>query len=210
MRKWKARINYSWLKNDELAVLTGKVSEALTDNPDFVSPNALIDTFKEAAADYLAKLQMATRGGSKHDIDMKDESRVNLLVAFREVAQAVNSVAQGSAAVISRAGLILGKQPSSLNRPGIILRVRLGDGTVSGEIAVSFQPDRVATEYLIEIGRALPGTETISWEQTFNARSSRKFFISDLDPGTRYYVRVQGRNAVGSGDWSESTSIIAR
>lgn len=56
MRKLKARIDYSRLKNDELAVLAGKVREALTDNPNFESPNSVIDSFKDAAADYIAKL----------------------------------------------------------------------------------------------------------------------------------------------------------
>ena len=210
MRRLKARIDYSHLRHEELAVLAGKVSNALTDNPHFTSPNTLIETFTELAADYIAKLQIAIRGGSKNDNDQKEESRVKLLAAFRELANLVNSVAQGSAAIISSSALMLGKPNSALTKPGLILLVRMGDGTVSGEIGIRFQADKAATEYLIEIGRMLGDTESITWEKSYTVRNSRRFIVGNLEPGTRYFARVQGRNALGSGDWSEFTSIIAR
>jgi len=210
MKRLKARIDYSHLRYEELAVLAGKVSNALTDNPNFTSPNTLIETFTELAADYIAKLQVAIRGGSKNDNDQKEESRVKLLAAFRELANLVNSVAQGSAAIISSSALILGKPNSALTKPGLILLVRMGDGAVSDEIGIRFQADKAATEYLIEIGRMLGDTENITWEQSYTVRNSRKFIVGNLEPGTRYFARVRGRNALGSGDWSEFTSIIAR
>ncbi|MFD2966322.1 fibronectin type III domain-containing protein [Sphingobacterium bambusae] len=210
MRRLKARIDYTNLRNEELAVLAGKVSIALADNPHFTTTNTLIESFMELAADYMEKLQVAIRGGSKNDKELKDESRVKLLDAFRELAHLVNSVAQGSAAIISSTALIPGKPSSTLTKPGPIMLVRMGDGTVSGEISVRFQADKVATEYLIEVVRMLGDTESISWEQSYAVRNSRRFIIGNLEPGTRYFARVQGRNALGSGDWSESTSIIAR
>lgn len=210
MKKIKANTGYTRFRESELAIFAGKVADAVTDNPHFDPANPAIANFKALVEDYTTKLQIATRGGSKHDNDLKKESRDKLRLGLQLLAQYVNSVAQGNEAIISSAGLITNKPDEATAIPEKVVDVRLQDGDFSGHLKISFIPQKGVSEYHIQVGRTLAGSEAITWGEIHLARSSRGNFIANLEPGVRHYIRVRAHNVMGDGDWSEFASLIVR
>lgn len=210
MRKDRVISNYTYLSDDELAALAGKILGAMTGNPNFENPTPEMEILEGAVTDYRTKHEIAIRGGSVLEKRLKNESREHLLGQLSQLAHYVNTVAMGRLAVLTSSALILAKHPSGVVVPAVIERVLLKDGSLSGQMQVSFTSQRAIWEYEIQIGEWPVESPDIEWGESFFTTTSRGTVIASLEAGKRYYVRVRARNAKGTGDWTEGVSMIVR
>lgn len=211
MRRDKVITNYTRVKESELAILAGKVAAQMEGNTLF--SNDLKPTAAEllaAAEDYRIKHEVAINGGSKHEKELKKESRTKLLGMLSDLAHAVNMEAKGNPVALSSTGLILHKQHVPASLPGTTLRIMLRDGLVSGQMRTDFDKIPETYEYEIQIGTMDPVQQQIDWSVTKITTSSSGNTIESLTPGILYYVRVRGKNRLGYGNWSDAVSLIAR
>ncbi|MBL1410357.1 fibronectin type III domain-containing protein [Sphingobacterium faecale] len=211
MRRDKVITNYAKIKESELAILAGKVAAQMEGNANF--SNDLKPTAAEllaAAEDYRIKHEVAINGGSKHEKQLKKESKTKLLDMLSDMAHAINIEAKGNAVALSSTGLILQKQHVPVSLPGTTLRVVLRDGPVSGMMRTDFDKIPETYEYEIQIGTMDTVRQEIDWGKTLITTTSSQNYMDNLTPGTLYYVRVRGKNRLGYGNWSDAVSLIAR
>lgn len=211
MRKEKVKTDYTGVKDSELAILAGKVAGFMEGNTLFsadIKPSAA--ELLAAAEDYRVKHEVAINGGSSHEKELKKEAKLKLQGMLTHLAHMVNIESKGNTVALSSTGLIFNKQPSALQEPGVTDRIILKDGRLTGQMRVDFDKIPNAYEYEIEVGEMDSASERIIWGETHLTPSSNNTIIAPLTAGTRYYVRVRGRNKVGTGDWSDPVSMIVR
>lgn len=207
MRKEKVISNYTSQTDSELSILAGKVVGSLTDNENFTDLNPALEDLKELTDDYRAKLEVASRGGSVFEVSLKNESRNALIGGLRILAHHVNMIADGSLAILSSTGLILTKQPSAVQVPGVSERIMVKHGHLKGQVRLDFTPVKNTWAYEIEAGKAdVDGV--LNWENQYQSTSSRGVVLGPFISGTEVYVRVRARNGKGQGDWSAHASIV--
>ena len=209
MRKEKVISNYVRLSDNELAILSGKAVGALDGNTNFPNLNPDLTVLEGLSEDFRTKHEIASRGGSVLEVSLKNESREALLGGLRILSHHVNTVANGSLAQLNSTGLILAKQPSKVEVPGISDRVLLRDAHLKGQVRLDFTPVRNAWEYEIALGENGNG-DTILWEEEYKSTSSQGIVLAPLVSGSEVHVRVRARNGRGTGDWSDSSSIIVK
>lgn len=206
-------INYGVLSDYELSTLAGRVKNAMQDvdtaasfpdaDPDAAALSLLVE-------DFIARHEVASRGGSTLEVSQKNESREVLLHGLRKLASYANGIALGRTSLLLSTGLTLvsSQRPSQL--PGVTARVQLRDGRISGQMRLDFQSVKGAWEYEVEVGSSLVDEGEISWDHTQHTTSSRANVLTGIVPGLRYHVRVRARNGRGLGDWSEPAILIGR
>lgn len=211
MRKDKVKTDYTSVKDSELAILAGKIAGFMEGNSHFsadIKPSAA--ELLAAAEDYRIKHEVAINGGSSHEKELKKEAKLTLQGMLTHLAHMVNIEAKGNTVALSSTGLMFNKQPTAQQEPGITERIILRDGRLTGQMRVDFDRIYNAYEYEIAVGEMDSASDRIIWNELYLTSSSSNTIIAPLTPGTRYYVRVRGRNKIGTGDWSDPVSMIVR
>ncbi|MFD2554213.1 fibronectin type III domain-containing protein [Sphingobacterium tabacisoli] len=211
MRRDKVKTDYTGVKDSELAILAGKIAGFMEGNTLFstdIKPTAA--ELLAAAEDYRIKHEVAINGGSTHEKELKKAAKSKLQGMLTHLAHMVNIEAQGNTVALSSTGLIFNKQHTAQQEPGTTDRIILRDGRLVGQMRVDFDRIHNAYEYEIQVGEMDSTSERIIWGDTHLTPSSNNTVIAPLTPATRYYVRVRGRNKIGTGDWSDPVSMIVR
>lgn len=209
MRKERVISSYYKLTDSALATLAGKVVGALDNNANFLNLTPPFTILQGLSDDYRAKYSVASRGGSVLEVSLKNESRKALLDALRILAHHVNGVANGNLVMLIGSGLILAKQPTKIEIPEISERVILRDSHLKGQLRLDFTLVKNAWEYEIAVG-GLDENGIINWENEYQSTASQGIVLAPLVSGSEVFVRVRARNGKGTGDWSESTSLIVK
>jgi hypothetical protein len=209
MRREKVISNYYRLRDSELATMAGKVLGALEGNGHFTDLTPPLPELKVLIEDYQTKHEVASRGGSVLEVSLKNESRETLLNALRILAHHVNMVADGRLTLLNSTGLILAKQPTRVNIPGVIERLTLKDAALTGQVRLDFTRIKEAWEYEITVG-GLDIDGKLEWIQTHSSTNSKGIVLSPFESGSRVYIRVRACNGRGCGDWSEHASTIVK
>lgn len=210
MRKERLLLSYTHLTDYELSTLAGRVLAAMTDNDNFPDPTPSLAELEPLVNTYRTRHEIASRRGSALEISQKNESRQQLLEAFKQLAFYINTVSDGSQPMLVSSGLILASQPREVYVPDIPRLLRLRDGRVSGQMRLDFEPVKDALEYLYTVSDTVDEQGNIVWPDPVLTTRSRRNFIDPVEPGTTYFARVRARNSKGLGDWSETVSLIAR
>lgn len=213
MKKEKVRSNYEKLTDYELATLGGRVVRAMqeTSTADFFTdPQPSMEDLESFVTDYVEKHEIASRRGSALEISMKNESRENVLLALRTLANYVNEKARGHMSKLLSTGLQLVSQPGRIDVPSVPQEIKLKDGALSGQIKVSFKRAKNVWMYDIQLGTEAPPGEELDWGELYQTTVSRGTVIGNLTIGQRYYVRVRALNGKGAGDWSQPISMLVR
>lgn len=210
MRKERLLLSYTHLTDYELSTLAGRVLAAMTDNDNFPDPTPSLAELEPLVNTYRSRHEIASRRGSALEISQKNESRQQLLEAFKQLAFYINTVSDGSQPMLVSSGLILASQPREVYVPDIPRLLRLRDGRVSGQMRLDFEPVKDALEYLYTVSDAVDEQGNVVWPDPVLTTRSRRNFIDPVEPGTTYFARVRARNSKGLGDWSETVSLIAR
>lgn len=211
MRKDKVRTDYTGVHDSELAILAGKIAASMEGNTNFsadIKPTPA--ELQAAAEDYRIKHEVAINGGSSYDKQLKKEAKIKLQQMLTYLAHMVNIEAKGNTVALSSTGMMFNKQPSPQQVPGLTERIILTDGHLSGQLRIDFDKIPGAYEYEIQIGEIDSSSDIILWGNIKLTSTCSNSVIDSLTPGTRYYIRVRGRNKIGTGDWSDYVSRMVR
>ncbi|PRD56050.1 fibronectin type III domain-containing protein [Sphingobacterium gobiense] len=204
--KFKALIGFTRMKDDELMVTAATIIGAMTDNVHFEQPTPELATVQELLDDFSAKLSAARRRGSPEETALKNESRLPLEAALRQLAYYVNSVTEGHLSTLLSSGFPTNGAGGSVQVPLKVEGVKLGDGRQSGQMRLDF--DKQRNVLLYEYQYRLQGEN--EWSERFATSSSRANIIAPLMAAERYEVRVRALNTQGTGDWSDHATMIVR
>ena len=213
MRKEKVKINFSQLRDRELATLGGRVVRAMLDPQTaffYSDLRSQVITLAACVEDYTQKHQIASQGGSTLEVSLKNESRTKVLTALRTLASYVNEKARGQLSWLLATGLYLTKPYGRKEIPAATSRVELGDGDLSGQVKISFNRIKNAWMYEIEWAEEQEAQTDIKWEGKQQTTRSKGTILSPFTPGVRYCFRVRAINEKGAGEWSDTVCFMAR
>src|SRR5690606_12315094 len=85
----------SAITNSASVTLAGRVLAAMTDNDNFPDPMPSLAELEPLVNTYRSRHEIASRRGSALEISQKNESRQQLLEAFKQLAFYINTVSDG-------------------------------------------------------------------------------------------------------------------
>jgi len=207
----KARVKLELKKLNVLQViaLARQIVTALTGNPNFTTPNPTL-TAVTALADVL-EAALAAQKQAQLTAQQKTTLLENALAALVEVltqlADYVNNIAKGDAAIAGTAGMALKKTSTPITSLDQVQNVAVTTGNDEGTLDVMWDSLANAGSFELEISQD-PITAT-SWKHLDTIKPS-KYEATGLTPGTRYWFRVRG---IGSrkvkGPWSDPAVRMA-
>lgn len=210
MKKSTVYISYIKWGDDSLVTLAGHTVTALTDNPYFPEPRPTMDVYSQLVLDYREKQEIARNGGGRLQKEARDNARLLLTNAMRELAFYVNNMAQGNREILVSSGFVLIPEDKPSTIPSIPLGLRVSDGRQSGEIYFLFDRVKGAIEYEYQLATELDGQNELVWGRVLKTSRSRPNYVSGFEPASRCYVRVRARNAQGESGWTEPVPFIVR
>ena len=210
MRTLKVNTSFKIKKDAEILQYGLTIIAAMKDNANFPTPTPTLDEVQMAVDDYQEKLAKASQKGSPLDISVKNESKKALAKVLKNLAFYVNAVGEGNLPVLLSSGFPLSAQPIAGLLPEEPVRLRMTDGSLSGQIRFDFDKvDRaILYEYCYASERDANGD--LIWSDRLTTSTSINNTLSPTQPGLTYYIRVRAVNRNGVGDWCEPVSLIAR
>jgi hypothetical protein len=199
------RQQYRRLRQADLATFSEHVVKQTLDAPTFAPIRPLIAEFDALQKQYAVALAGTLTGNREAQV-VKDDVRLKLLAKLNEVADGVDKLAAGVAAVIVAAGFEI-RQPalrfSGVLTPPLVVSVR--STGFRGEVMVNLRDafPRAVRTHGIEISSDGGATWTNS---SYNSRS--RFRLGKLPNHRELQIRF---NTIGRGDtrseWSEAVLV---
>lgn len=206
--KQKVKIDFSRFKDHEFLVMVQTVIAAMTGNENFETPTPALEDIVSLLEDYSDKLSIARKRRSPEDTALKNESRIPLMKMMQQLAYYVNSVAAGRLSALLSSGLPIGRENSQALVPLAVQGVKLSDGRQSGQVRLNFESQKNIRVYEYCYRKVSDPEE--EWSDRFVTTSSRGNIIAPLEVAKLYEVKVRAINTQGTGDWSQTVSILVR
>ncbi len=210
MKTLKVKTDYGRLSDDELSTLAGKVKQFMTNNANYTVTVPPLTDHETDTDDFVAKLEISSKGGSIREVALKNEARKKLLKTMRRLAFHVNNTANGDEAALVSSGFVLVAADRNIQAPGVPQWIRLTDHHQNGYLRFDFQPQRDVWEYEYTVSTETDDNGLPMWGPMETTTRSRMNLITPVTTGVVYRVRVRARNRKGRGDWSETASLMAR
>ena len=198
-------------ESDEAVLVRGKaVLLAMTDNPNFVTPEPALETVTEILHDYEHKLSMARRRGSPEDTAAKNDARKATEQMLKRLAFYVTQTADGSLPKLLSSGFPVSSLPQKDDVPVVVTGITLRDGRQQGQMRLDFYHNPSAKVYEYQVCQVDANGQPDEWSESYITSSSRLNIIAPLIPFQRYGVRVRAINGYGRSDWSEMATHVIR
>ncbi|NGM60484.1 fibronectin type III domain-containing protein [Sphingobacterium sp. SGG-5] len=207
-KKTKALISFARMKDDELVVAANTIIGAMTDNTNYTTPVPALADIQALLDDFSNKLAISRKPGSPEDTAIKDESKLPLAEALRQLAYYVNTIAQGHLSTLLSSGFPVSSPDSPTLLPVAVEHVRMSDGPQSGQARFDFASQRGIRMYEYQY-RKVTAPES-EWSDRLRTTSSRRNILAPLEVAQRYEVRVRAINTAGAGEWSQPVSMLVR
>lgn len=190
--KIKIKINFSRYTDSDLETVAGFILQSMTGNAHFPSPIPTLAELQTALTTYSTALVKAEDLG-RLNVAEKRQARRQLELLLGQLGMYVMYIANGDEVILTSSGYSLAKEPEPQNiaNPG---NVTLGNGVSTGEMVASVKAVAGARSYIHQI-TADPLTPESVWQSSTSSKS--KMLYSNLQPGTKYWVRIA---AVGTSD----------
>ena len=205
--KFKVLVSFTRMKDDELVVSASTIIGAMTGNEHFAEPTPTLESVQALLDDFSTKLAVSRRRGSPEETALKDESRLPLEAALRQLGYYVNSVAEGQLSTLLSSGFPTNSGMNTrVQTPLKVEAVKLSDGRQSGQVRLDFQKQPKVLMY--EYQYRAEGDE--QWSDRYATTSSRGNIIAPLAVAKVHEIRVRAVNTRGVGDWSNAATILVR
>lgn len=190
----------------------GGILAALDGNPHFAGtwPSQIpsLEQLRDRYAQYeQALIASLTRDMVK--IAQRNQLRQQLSAELKQIVGHLETVAQGSLAVLKSTGFDLRRRPV---RPGADSRLPAPDGVRAQSMHGMFRlrADRLpgASAYEIQLSTATPAPiSDDDWRHALTTTSVQRIFVRDLPPGY-HWARLRGINSNGGGEWSVEVRVL--
>ena len=192
MRKQKAIIDYSKVKDNDLNELAQLIVDKMTGNPDFLTPTPTLIVVQASVTDYSGAL-VKSKDGTKQDTADKNAKRLILEENLAELADYVNDTAKGELVMLEGSGFPLTKIPEPV---GILLPpepFEVSEGENPGEVKIKINVDKKATDYIVLFAQDPPPANDAEWQsKTFSKATG---LITGLESGKKYVFKAAATSA---------------
>jgi hypothetical protein len=203
MRATSLLKDYTKLSDANLDLRAGAVLTSMTGNANFPVTTPTVAEFgllKTAYSDALASVYTANR----NSIAVKNEARIELLSAMKQLALNVESLAPGDRVKLVSSGFDLASDGESSPPLSAPVQFTIADGMNVGELKFSVKRVPNAVSYVHEYTDE-PITENTRWIS--KASASRTHVFTGLRSGVRIYGRTA---AIGRKGQEAYTAILTR
>ncbi len=156
--------------------------------------------------DLESAIQMATYG-DKRAIEIRRNCETKIKNAIRNLAAFVNHKSDGDIQIILDAGFEIKR---TNNRPAAILtpvNTKIKRTDIEGQLIISWKPVQNSRNYIVQSNSKNPGNNKQWAIACFSTKS--RCTLSDLTPGTTYWIRIRAIGSEGMGPPSEVVQIMA-
>lgn len=195
--------DYSRLSEANLDFKAQMVVINLTSNPNFPATTPSIADFTLLKQAYTQALQDSAEG-SKTAIAIKNQTKEELLIAMRNLATNIESLAQGDRAKMVSSGFDLAGDGENVPPLGGPINFVLSDGLNPGELKLSVKAVQQAVSYVHEYTEG-PVTEDSKWISKIS--TSREHTFTGVRSGVRVYGRVA---AIGRKGQQAYSTVLTR
>lgn len=207
----KVKMGFTKLSDEEFLALTQTVERAMTDNPNFDTPNPTLVIFNSLISNFSDRLAASNKRGSPEDTQSKNESRKELEKTTVRLAFYVNTIADGNFRKLLSSGFPLVKEYTKLTPPSEVKGLVLRDGRQKRQMALSFEAQKNIRLYRYRFTDKRDASGDPLWTgEEFETTSSRNNIIAPVVSGVTYYVSVQAVNSAAMSDWGDPISWMAR
>jgi len=207
-RPFRAVLHCTAKEFEKVHILAGRVIAGLTDNDGvFASPNpsiAELTAADESLADFINK---ADKGDHKAVVDRNVQSAIVHAMLNNETRY-VNTVANGDQSTILLSGFDASNEPVPHPIPDKVVIKRIEDGPTTHSAKIFIMPAGRNLDFTVQT-TTTPNDET-TYKTVLATGNSKQLLLENLVRGQEIYVRINARNAAGTGDWSDAHSFIAR
>ena len=186
-------------KDSDLLRKASSILEQMSNNVNFAESNEKQDTLRLCIQNFRDAI-VATFDGGKMTTVVKRDCRRKLENALQEMADYVQELCRGNAAVVYSAGFDIHKKPSKVGALDKPLYVKIEMGSNKGCVVVSCAVVERALFYVFEYRLTSEMNEN-AWIQVSGSR--RKMQINGLTSGQEYSFRVAAARTHPSRIWSE-------
>ena len=198
-------------ESDEAVLVKGRtVLLAMTDNPNFVTPEPTLEAVTETLDDYENRLSLAKRRGSPEDTAAKNDARKVAEQMLKRLAFYVTHTADGSLPKLLSSGFAVSSLPQKDDVPLPVTGIRLRDGRQTGQMRMDFDKNPAAKLYEYQVCQVDANGQPDKWSELYITTSSRMHIIAPLTPYQRHGVRVRAVNGYGRSEWSEMVTHVIR
>lgn len=196
----KLILDYSKLSDAQLNLKAQNILDALTGNVNFPTTTPPIADFGLLVSAYATALTKAA-SGDRQQIALKNEAKLALVMAMRQMALDISTQANGNKAKLLSSGFDMASTGDGITNP---IDFTLSDGANPGEMVFSCKGIRNALSYNFQYTYEVP-TEVTQWK--IQPNSSRQFTFKSLQSGIRLYGRI---TAVGRKGRQADSDILSR
>jgi hypothetical protein len=184
------------------------VSKGLKDSiatyPTPVPSTAVLDTENGK----LGTLITEADSGSHQKIADRDEQSAKVYGLLRTETSYVDFVADGDKAKILLSGFQASTEPTPQPVPAKVVMKRVESGKTEHSAKIFIIALRDKIRYNVQVSTT--NQEESSFETVLTDKNSFKLVLENLTEGAKIYIRIQGSNPAGQGDWSDPMEFIVR
>lgn len=206
MRIPKLIIDYTKFSDATLSLKSLNVKNSLTDNSNFPTTTPTLANYAIIQAAFDEALSKSITG-DRVQIALKNQARLDLASAMRQLALDIEAQANGDKAKLLSSGFDLGSVNDSPANISVPTDFRLLDGLNAGEIKFSCKRVLHAKSYLFEYTDELP-TENTKW--TVLPNTSKDLTVKGLRSGIRIHGRIKAVGTKGQEACSEIQSRLVQ
>ncbi len=188
MKKASLLKDYSRLSDTKLEFKAQSVTLALTSNASFPETTPTLTVFTATHGAFATAMDQAI-SGDRTAIALKNQARIKLLAAMKQLALNIESLAPGDRAKLLSSGFELASDGESVPALAPPTEFKISDGINAGELKFSVKRVPQAVSFVHEYTEE-PLTPESVW--TSKTSTSREYLFTGLRSG----VRIYGRTAV--------------
>jgi len=187
MRKQKAIIDYTGVKDNDLTEVAELVILKMTGNPDFPNPPVTIPDLTIAKSNYASALAIA-QDGTKQDTANKNAMRLILEGMLAQIADYVNDVADGNYGMMVGSGFPISKVPEPIGILPAPEKFIVSEGGDPGQVKIEIGGVDRSTGYIVLYAVNPPPANDAQWmSKTFSKTSG---IITGLTSGTKMVFKA--------------------
>ena len=186
MKAQKALIDFSGVKDGDLADDAQKIVDKMTGNLNYTAPQPSLSVVQSAITAYSAAV-IKSKDGTKEDTANKNATRLVLQDALYTLGNYVNMTAESNLVKLESSGFSISKLPEAV---GILdaPTLHVDYGKNPGELIIDIDVVPRATEYLVLYAPVpAPIDDKEYYSQLF---SKTKGLLTHLQSGTRYVLKA--------------------
>lgn len=207
----RAKSGFVRMPDEKLLALADTVYRAMLGNSFFPEPYPSIEELDRVRSNFMKNLAQSRASGSRYDIALKNETRLELKWILKGLANYVNFKANSSLIILLSSGFEITQYRKRIPSPKQVRNLKLKDGRKSGQMLLTFQAQPRVNLYEYRYSTDMDESGDIIWDDEIHrTTSSRNNLIAPVVPGQVYFLSVRAINTRGIGDWSDPVQWMAR